>query len=72
VKIEFIGRPVRELLSTWLETISEVSRAHACNGIVGSARPFCRDSGCDIPAEKRCARQSVSLLKTDSCNVIGF
>jgi hypothetical protein len=70
VKVQFMGHPVREKLSTWSDTISEVSRAHICNGIVGSARPFYGDSGCDIPAEESSARPSVSLLKTDTCHFI--
>jgi hypothetical protein len=59
-----MGRPVRELLSTWLETISEVWRAHACCGIVGSTRPLSRDSGCDMLAEESSERPFVSLLKS--------
>jgi len=72
VKVQFIGHPVREKLSTWSGTISEVSSAHICNGIEGSARPFYRDSGRAMPAEESSVRQSVSLLKSDSCNVIVF
>ena len=67
-----MGHPVREKLSTWSDTISEVSRVHICNGIVGSARPIYRGSGCAMPAEESSARPSVSLVKTDSCNFILF
>jgi hypothetical protein len=73
VKVQFMGHPVREKLSTWSDTISEVSRAHICNGIMGSARPLYRDSGCAMPAYRRStARPSVPLLKTDSRNFIGL
>jgi hypothetical protein len=56
VKKQFMGHPVREQLSTWPETISGVSRARMCNGIVGSARPVCRDSDGDgdMAAEEFC------------------